>query len=393
MPDLQAADVQDQAAPESTARTDGGGQAEANVGGTDVQPGQAGNAESAGALSPELEQTKKNLIRDYHEKTQRLAEEKRQLELERAGDREAADSFRGLAQQEWFKRAIQEEKARRSGALEDLTDEDFDALRTDKRAWTDKTRKLVERIVESRLGQVGQEVSNTRMSLEEIQHEREFNSIASKYKDFEVLNEQGAFDEYLKSDPSITFKEAYALYKLDHPGNSSNGSADIEKEAVRLLDEKKSGAVERNGVAQVRGKRIVKAKNYDDAFQKAWESVSRGEDVELQRERHENKPLASAKLFTWGTANVDSLLTTTQSVLAKTKDFLNDAVFNSIPLLRYLEKNEQIKRHGGASILVPLLYGKNGTFKAYSKDDVFDTQGQEGMTMAYLIMGPITVCA
>lgn len=92
--------------------------------------------------------------------------------------------------------------------------------------------------------------------------------------------------------------------------------------------------------------------------------------------------MASDKLFTWGSSNVDSLLTTTQSVLAKTKDFLNDAIFSSIPLLQWLEQNNRVKRQGGASILVPLLYGKNSTFKAYSKDDTFDTTGQEGLTMA-----------
>ena len=92
--------------------------------------------------------------------------------------------------------------------------------------------------------------------------------------------------------------------------------------------------------------------------------------------------MASDKLFTHGPANVDSLLATTRSVLAKTKDFFQDAIFNSIPLLRYLEKSAQIKRQGGASILVPVIYGKNGTFRAYSKDDVIDTTGQEGITMA-----------
>ena len=92
--------------------------------------------------------------------------------------------------------------------------------------------------------------------------------------------------------------------------------------------------------------------------------------------------MASSTLFTWGPANVDSLLATTQSVLAKTKDFLNDAIFNSIPLLQWLEQNDRVKRQGGASILVPLMYGKNSTFKGYSKDDVFDTTGQEGLTMA-----------
>lgn len=92
--------------------------------------------------------------------------------------------------------------------------------------------------------------------------------------------------------------------------------------------------------------------------------------------------MASNTLFTWGPANVDSLLATTQSVLAKTKDFLNDAIFTSIPLLQWLEQSGRVKRQGGASILIPLMYGKNSTFQAYSKDDVFNVSGQEGLTMA-----------
>ena len=92
--------------------------------------------------------------------------------------------------------------------------------------------------------------------------------------------------------------------------------------------------------------------------------------------------MASDKLFTYGPTNVDSLLATTKSVLAKSKDFFHDAVFNNIPLLRWLEKTDQVKRQGGASILVPVIYGKNTTFKAYSKDDVLDTTGQEGLSMA-----------
>ena len=92
--------------------------------------------------------------------------------------------------------------------------------------------------------------------------------------------------------------------------------------------------------------------------------------------------MASSTLFTWGPSNVDALLTTTQSVLAKTKDFLNDAIFTSVPLLKYLEQQGRVKRQGGASILVPIMFGKNTTFKGYSKDDVFDVTGQEGLTMA-----------
>ena len=92
--------------------------------------------------------------------------------------------------------------------------------------------------------------------------------------------------------------------------------------------------------------------------------------------------MASTKLFTQGPSNVDSLLATTKSVIADSREYLNDAIFGSIPLLNWLNKKALVTKQGGASILVPLLYGKNSTFKAYSGDDVLDTSGQEGMTMA-----------
>ena len=92
--------------------------------------------------------------------------------------------------------------------------------------------------------------------------------------------------------------------------------------------------------------------------------------------------MSSTKLFTHGPANVDSLLATTKSVIADSREYLNDAIFQSIPLLKWLNSKALVTKQGGASILAPLLYGKNSTFRAYSGDDVLDTSGQEGMTMA-----------
>lgn len=97
--------------------------------------------------------------------------------------------------------------------------------------------------------------------------------------------------------------------------------------------------------------------------------------------------MASGSLHNWGpsssgTVTIDSLLTNTREAVLKSKDFLNDAIFSAIPTLKWLNSKARVTRQGGASILVPLLYGKNNTFKAYSGDDVLDTTGQEGMTMA-----------
>ena len=93
--------------------------------------------------------------------------------------------------------------------------------------------------------------------------------------------------------------------------------------------------------------------------------------------------MAFGKLFTYGPANVDTLLSTTQSVLAKLGPaYFQDAIFNKIPLLNWLRKKAQVTYQGGATILVPLLYGKNTTFAAFSGLDLIDTTVQDGLTMA-----------
>ena len=92
--------------------------------------------------------------------------------------------------------------------------------------------------------------------------------------------------------------------------------------------------------------------------------------------------MASSKLFTYGPDYVDSLLTTTKSVMLQMGEYLNDAVFSKIPILRYLEDKARVTKQGGASILVAHLTGANDTFAAYSKDDTFNTMGQEGMTLS-----------
>ena len=86
--------------------------------------------------------------------------------------------------------------------------------------------------------------------------------------------------------------------------------------------------------------------------------------------------MAMGTLLTRGTS-VDSLLTTTREAILKSRDLLQDAVFNSIPVLRWLRKKVEVVKQGGASILVPIMMGKNATFKAYTADEVIDTTGLE----------------
>ena len=84
-------------------------------------------------------------------------------------------------------------------------------------------------------------------------------------------------------------------------------------------------------------------------------------------------------LFTYGPANVDQLLATTLSAVRKR---MADNIFTRIPLLMWLKSKSSIKENGGASVVVPLMYGKNGTAKAYSGFGVLDTTPQDGISAA-----------
>ena len=92
--------------------------------------------------------------------------------------------------------------------------------------------------------------------------------------------------------------------------------------------------------------------------------------------------MASGTLFTHGPDNVDSLLATTRSVLLNMGDFMEDQIFTRIPLLNFLEQKAKKEKQGGASILVPLMTGKNDAVTWYSGYDTLNTTPQEGMTMA-----------
>src|SRR3990167_2000779 len=105
--------------------------------------------------------------------------------------------------------------------------------------------------------------------------------------------------------------------------------------------------------------------------------------------------MAYNTLFTHGPANVDYLLATTRSTILKMGDYLQDQVFTKIALLRWLQKEAQVTKQGGASILVPMLYAKANGFKAYAGDEVIDTTGSEGITVSQATWrnygGPVTI--
>lgn len=83
-------------------------------------------------------------------------------------------------------------------------------------------------------------------------------------------------------------------------------------------------------------------------------------------------------LFTWGPANVATLLTTTM----ENRDIkeVQDAVFNQLVLLDWLQKKDKVARSGGASIIVPIRQTANNTAGFYNGYEPINTQPQENET-------------
>lgn len=84
-----------------------------------------------------------------------------------------------------------------------------------------------------------------------------------------------------------------------------------------------------------------------------------------------------------GNPNYDTaLLTTTLERFLSKKPA--DAIFEDLALFQWLNAKGSVKRRidGGIKMLVPLMYGKNGTVQSYRGYDTLDVSPQEGLTNA-----------
>lgn len=85
------------------------------------------------------------------------------------------------------------------------------------------------------------------------------------------------------------------------------------------------------------------------------------------------------KTFTWGPANVTTLLATT---MEKRRGQIADAVFNDMVLLAWLHDKNRTTVDGGAQIVVPIMSEGSSAAAFYHGYGVLDITPQEGHTSA-----------
>lgn len=82
-------------------------------------------------------------------------------------------------------------------------------------------------------------------------------------------------------------------------------------------------------------------------------------------------------LFTYGPANVTTLLTTT---IENRRGEIQDNIFNDLPTIKFLKDKNRVRLDGGASIVQHMMYAKNTTGGFYDGYDILDVTPQEGFT-------------
>lgn len=87
----------------------------------------------------------------------------------------------------------------------------------------------------------------------------------------------------------------------------------------------------------------------------------------------------SDTIFTYGPANVTSLIATTLSTYGKS---LADNIHKAIPALAWLSIKKRVTEEGGATVVRSVVYGSNSTANFYASDDVLDTTIQDNFTAA-----------
>ena len=284
MPDLTQEAVADQATgeTESSAQASGGGQAEAIGETRSVQATQEANADGeqeGSTLPPELAAKEKELMRGFHEKTQALAKREKELMAEAESFKSESETLRQLVQTEWFQKASKAEKDRRTGVSQEMTDEDFEAIRSDKRAFNE----YLKRRDESFESKIKSEIARVAKATEALHADKEMESLAKTYgEDFTKLKDEGALDKYLKQ--GYGYEDAFI--KADYERSKSSHSQKLTEEAQRLITAKKAGSVDKPGVTRVSGSQVFKAKNksFSDVFDRVMDAARQGQRVEINTE-------------------------------------------------------------------------------------------------------------
>lgn len=254
------------------------GQFEGNVENTSDQPqgGEGIGDDEFGtqSLPPELEETRRQLLRSYHQKTQALAEERGRIGTELESFRQKADMLDKLMSKQWFQKASQDEQSRLAGGGTqfEIPEEQFEAARNgDKNAFKTIVSAMAQQMLNA---QVGPALGAQNETIADIKLNQELDNAISQYPQIQDLidSEDPEFHSYL--DQGYDYETAFQ--KIAFARSSRGSRSDDGPSQEELAQQSRAGAVARGGMVQARGSQVLKAKNFEDAFDQAFAALQSG---------------------------------------------------------------------------------------------------------------------
>lgn len=221
-------------------------------------------------LAPELQAVVKNFQADYTRKTQALAQERKRLgEMEQY--KQAIEQLIANPKfVEWYN--AQQQPAKPA----ELSDEEYQSALLDKAKFAELVRKEAQTLFESKYGP---QVNSLQETLLTQQYNQELDKLEQKYPDFKEIEKSGGLDAYVEAGKD--YETAYALFKLH------NGQKEVVQKAVEvangIVNKKKLSSVEKPGGSIPSGKKVIKARDFSEAFDKAFAAKERNEEVLVER--------------------------------------------------------------------------------------------------------------
>ena len=228
-----------------------------------------------GEIPKELEPFKQDILKKFYAKTRELATERHTVEKVKKDAETLQQLMAYKPFQDWYKaqqnggaNTTEPEKANT------LTEEELDAIRTDPSKLDSFLTKKLESLVESKYGN---QMKSFQEKAEDAAIEKEFSNVEATYGDeFRIAHESGDLDAYY--DKGLDFETAFATYKLKSSGKANHNTADVVKKSRESISEKPSSSA--NKLPNVR---IVKPKNFDDAFDQVFKAIQKGEKIRLDK--------------------------------------------------------------------------------------------------------------
>ena len=220
----------------------------------------------------QLKAKEKELLQAFHKKTQELSQKERQLEAQSASYKRDAETMYKLADQPWFKSALEKQRSSKNGPGEvSISDEEFQTLTTNRPAFEQFLTSRDKQLYDAIMAQMESRVGTSEKSNKEIKDQLEYDKTAKTFPEFSELHESGALEPWLKKGHS--YEDAYGLYKFSQGENPQK----VRDEAARLIAAKKNGSINKDGISGNKGGPVVKAKNISQAIDRAFELISKGQ--------------------------------------------------------------------------------------------------------------------